>query len=468
MKTPSLKEIFSKLMPAPLIHSVRRMGAGRVFHMLMTIGSGYAVMFSYLLRKRGIKAAWTLLGVKLFTPVGPGGAGFFWFLAGPFIRKFPMLYRFPRQFELEISTECSKKCIHCEHTWWKIDDQEHKILTYDQVVHIIRQFPGLRWVSLVGEGGSFEHPDLFRMIRYVKDRQIMCYMVDHLSDWNDETIQVVMDNDLDGISISLDAATDKTYEHLKVGCNLNHVKHNIRKLLAEKKRRNSPLPEIMFTFIAMKKNYHEIPDYVDLIASLGKRRDFGIGSRIGVVRLLAFKQILHLQLDEIPQDIVEEAAKRAEANDLFINFTGTNQQDLLPDPSCCLAWMEPYIFMDGYISQCCAVFISNNRTFIREHSLGNVFEKDFKHHWKGKAYRTLRSYINKSDKPIPIQCAGCRIFNTLPRERKYGIIDTHTGDIISLKKFHSEYMGDNMKWRYKDEDLLPLSTNPTLHVHPKG
>ena len=49
-------------------------------------------------------------------------------------------------------------------------------------------------------------------------------------------------------------------------------------------------------------------------------------------------------------------------------------QEDLPEPTCCMAWMEPYIFMEGYISQCCAVFISNNRDFIRKYSLGNVFE----------------------------------------------------------------------------------------------
>ena len=106
--------------------------------------------------------------------------------------------------------------------------------------------------------------------------------------------------------------------------------------------------------------------------------------------------------------------------------------------------------MEGFISQCCAVFISNNRDFIRKYSLGNVFEKDFKEYWDSKPYRALRYLINKPDKPIPIQCAGCRIFNTLPREKEYGIINTHTGEVMSLKKFYHECMGENMKWRYKD------------------
>lgn len=448
------KSFFQKVIktsiPAPLIHVERRRGIAELLKMLFIIGLGYSETFFYLLRKRGIKAAWTFVGVKLFTPVGPGGAGLFWFLVGGLVRRFPQLYRFPRQLELEISTECTKKCIHCEHTWWDNDSQPRQHMPRDHVIKILEQFPNLRWVSLVGEGSSFEHPEMIYFIRYVKEREIMCYMVDHLSDWTEETIQAVVENNLDGVLISLDAATKETYEKLKIGCNFDNVKRNIRKLVEEKKRRKSPLPEIMFTFIAMKRNVNEIPDYVDFIASLGTRKDFGGGSRIGVVRLLAFRQILHLQIDDIPPKIIDEAHRRAQKNDLFINFTGTNVREDLPDPTCCMAWMEPYIFMGGYISQCCAVFISNNRDFIRKYSLGNVLEKDFREYWKSKPYKSLRYLINKPDKPIPIQCAGCRVFNTISRERKYGIINTHTGEVMSLKKFYHAYMGENMKWRYQD------------------
>jgi MoaA/NifB/PqqE/SkfB family radical SAM enzyme len=453
MRNATVDNVIKFLIPAPLIHVARRIGLGKTLKMLVVIGSSYFRIFFYLLCKRGLKAAWIFLGVKLFTPVGPGGAGFFWFLARPLIRRFPLLYRFPRQLELEITTECSKKCIHCEHTWWSTDSQPRQHMPQEDVFKILEQFPNLRWVSLVGEGSSFEHPEMLTFIKYVKRRQIMCYMVDHLSDWTDETIKTVIENDLDGVLISLDAATKKTYENLKVGCDFDNVTSNIKKLIAAKKHKNSPLPEILFSYIAMKRNVHEIPDLVDRIASLGTRKDFGAGSRIGIVRLLAFKQILHLQIEDIPQEIFDETQKRAQKNDLFVNFTGTNVREDLPDPSCCLAWMEPYIFMGGYISQCCAVFISNNRDFIRNYSLGNVLEKDFKDHWNAKPYTSLRRLINKPDQPVPIQCAGCRVFNTLPREKKYGIINTHTDEIMTLETFYNEHMGENMRWRYKD--LIP-------------
>lgn len=445
-----LEKLASTFIPAPLIHVRRRIGTLRLFNMLTAIATSYLSVLLYLLRKRGLKAAWIFLCIKLFTPVGPGGAGVFWFLAGWLVRRYPQLYRFPRQLEMEITTTCVRRCVHCEHTYWSHESQPRKQMTYDEIVYVLEQFPGLRWASLVGEGSSFEHKHIARLIQYLKQRHIMCYMPDHLCDWDDDMVRTAVENDMDGIILSLDAATKETYESIKVGCNFDKAIGNLRKLVEEKRKRNSPLPEITFNYIAMKNNLHEIPDYVDLIAGIGSRKDFGAGSRIGVVRLLTFKQILGLQVEDIPEKIIADAQARAAKHDFFINFTGTNVREDLPSPSCCMAWMEPYIFMGGFISQCCAVFISNNRDFIRKHAFGNVFEKQFREIWDSKPYKTMRYTINRPDAPVPIQCAGCRVFNTLPREQKYGIVDPHTGEVMTLKKFVTEHLGENMKWRYED------------------
>jgi len=149
------EKITSLFIPAPLLVSARRIGLIRLFRMLFAIGFSYMGVVWYLLRRRGIGAAWRFISVKLFTPVGPGGVGVWWFFAGWFIRKFPQLYGMPKQVEIEITTTCAKRCIHCEHTYWSKESQPIKQMTYDQVIGILEQFPGLRWASLVGEGSSF-------------------------------------------------------------------------------------------------------------------------------------------------------------------------------------------------------------------------------------------------------------------------------------------------------------------------
>jgi len=446
-------KIYNLILPAPLLISAKRIGLIKLFKMLFEIGLSYISVVWYLLWRRGPMAAWKFVSVKLFTPVGPGGAGIWWFFTGWFIRRFPQLYGMPKQLELEITTTCAKKCIHCEHTYWSKESQSIKQMSYDEVISILEQFPGLRWASLVGEGSSFEHKEMKRFIRYLRDHNIMSYIPDHMCDYDDELIEYIVDNDMEGIVLSFDGASKETYEAIKVGCKHERTIENLKKMVEMKKRKGSPFPEIMFVYIAMKNNVHEIPDFVDLVGSIGNREEFGAGSRIGIIRLLAFKQILHLQMEDIPRDIIDEAYRRADKHGILVNFTGTNVREELPDPSCCMAWMEPYIMMDGYVSQCCAVFISNNRDFIRDHSHGNVLKEKFRDIWYSNSYKTLRYTINKPDRPIPMQCAGCRIFNTLPREKKFGIIDTRTDKVMTLREFCDGHMGENMKWRYEDVDM---------------
>lgn len=446
-------KIISLFIPAPLQISARRIGLLRLFKMLFAIGFSYIGVVWYLLIKRGPAAAWRFISVKLFTPVGPGGVGVWWFLAGPFIRKFPQFYGMPKQLEMEITTTCAKQCIHCEHTYWSKESQPIKQMTYEQVIGVLEQFPGLRWASLVGEGSSFEHKEMKRFITYLRERNIMSYVPDHMCDYDDDLIEHIVENDMDGIVLSFDAGSKETYEAVKVGCSYEQTIKNIKKVLAAKKRKGTPFPEIMFAYIAMKNNVQEIPDFVDIMGSIGTRKEFGAGSRIGIIRLLAFKQILDMQLEDIPQDIIDETYRRAARYGMLVNFTGTNVREELADPSCCMAWMEPYIMMNGFVSQCCAVFISNNRDFIRDHAHGNVLEENFRDIWNNESYKTLRYTINNPGKPIPMQCAGCRIFNTLPREKEHGILNTHTGDVMTLREFYDDHMGENMKWRYDDVEM---------------
>ena len=123
MKNDFRNKMLNFVVPAPLLISVRRIGVVKLFRMLLSIGFRYISVVFYILRKRGIVAAWKFVSVKLFTPVGPGGAGIWWFFTGWFIRRYPQFYGMPKQLELEITTTCAKRCIHCEHTYWSKESQ---------------------------------------------------------------------------------------------------------------------------------------------------------------------------------------------------------------------------------------------------------------------------------------------------------------------------------------------------------
>lgn len=389
----------------------------RLFNLIKKIGKvlflpwKYKKTLKFLLQKQGIRAVLNFLFIKYFVADEGGEIA----VLNPIITKFPKLAGYPFKIEVEITTKCNKKCICCEHTYWTEVPQE---LSLEQFKHIIDQFPHLRWINMTGEGSGFLNKDFLKMIKYARTRDISVNFVDEF-DFVDETkAQKLVQLGVNCIWISMDGATKQTYEKIKLGCSFDTAIRNIKTLLQVKKNLKSPLPTLCFRFIITTLNVHEMPKMVELVHSLG---DLGEGSRLEFAGLLKFKQIEQYYLPEIPKEILKATQNKAAQLGLPIAFTHS-EKSKLPDVSQCAAWAEPYIMIGGYVLPCCAVLMSNQRDFLRQHCFGNIFEKPFKEIWYSKRYKRFRKIVPCKTGSMPVLCAGCRGWDTSKREKKYGIL----------------------------------------------
>ena len=408
------------VVPGGLITSTKYLGLKDTFSMLFRMTLSYSRTFFYLLRKKGLGAALKFAYVKFFVPAGEGAGGIALFLLGPIIRKFPNLAPFPRYVEIEMTTICNKKCIICEYNYWRAGDQEKRHLTLEEFKHIVKQFPKLSWVNLTGEGSAFLNPDYLKMLRYLKSKNVPIFLVDHLSDLDEATIKELVEMGIDGIYVSMDGATKETYQSIKVGCSFENVIKNVKQLIKLKKECKSPIPEISFRYVITTKNYQEMPQFIELLSSLGSRKEFGDGSRLEFCGLLSFKEIEHLNLEKIPEEIINQTLQKKKKNDIHVIF-GHSEKHKNPSINECISWMEPYIMMGGYVLPCCGVLMSNQRPFLRKNAFGNVFEKSFKEIWDSERYKRFRCLVNQPNGKVPLFCRGCRAYNTEEREKKYGV-----------------------------------------------
>jgi radical SAM protein with 4Fe4S-binding SPASM domain len=138
--------------------------------------------------------------------------------------------------------------------------------------------------------------------------------------------------------------------------------------------------------------------------------------------LLYFPGIEKYYAPRAPQELVAELQKRRDG--VYFAFSHP-VEETNPPVECCIAWMEPYIMMPGYVLPCCAVFMSNRRPFLRKYYFGNVFEKDFKQIWKNEYYTKFRKMVVDPYGPVPKICVGCRAYRTQYRIKKYGIWDIY-------------------------------------------
>lgn len=332
--------------------------------------------------------------------------------------KFPSLAPIPRYFEIETTTICNKKCVFCENVHWEKGSQVRRHLTFDEFKYTIDQFPNVRWVNMTGEGSAFLNKDYWKMLRYLNEKyKTAVYLVDHLSDLSHEEIDELI-HLAKGLYISMDGATKETYEKLKLGCSFDKVISNVRHIIKRKRELHLRKPELHFRYVIVKDNVNEIPLFIDLINSLGTRKDLDL-TTINFTGLLYFDSIKHLYVSTLNEDLIVEIKKRMDKG-VYFRFEHTIEQ-FNPPLEKCYYWMEPYIMMEGYVLPCCQVLMSNQRPALRKNSFGNVFKEDFKKIWNSERYKNFRKMIVDPKGKVPVFCAGCRQFKTKERIERYGV-----------------------------------------------
>ena len=415
------KTILSKwlnLLPGGIFTTSSVFGPLYLLAVSCRMAKSYSKTFFYLLFKKSPVAAYNFFYTKFFVPVGEGAGAGFYFLCNPLIRKFPRLARLPRYVEIEVTTICPRKCIMCEHTYWK--DQEERHLSLEEFKYIINQFPRLRWLHLTGEGSSFINPDYPKMLEYAKSKNICVYLVDSFDHIPREALGKLIDLRVEGVYISLDAVKKETYEKIRIGCDFDRVMRNIKEFIELKKKKKSLLPEISFRYIVMKQNVEEMPQFIDLVASLGPRSLLGEGGRVDFVGNLEFPEVKDFSVYELPPGILKSVVEKTKKYGLntFLSHTETRRN---PPIEQCICWLEPYITMGGYVIPCCNILMSNKRSVLREHSFGNIFKNSMKEIWNSERFIRFKNTVDNPHSKVPFLCTLCRAYDFSKRLEKYGI-----------------------------------------------
>jgi MoaA/NifB/PqqE/SkfB family radical SAM enzyme len=399
--------------PADHSATVENIGLGNTLKLITKAAFGYRHTVMFYLRTHQFSSLDNFLFTKTLVPTGEGSGEALYYIIGPLLQKYPKLIPYPRNIEIEVTTRCNKRCIICEHTWWS---EKNVDLDYNTFVRTVDQLP-LRWINLTGEGDAFLNKDYLHMIAYLKKKHISTYLTDSFDLIDKNTTNYLVQAGVSGIYISMDAATKETYESIKVGCDYDRVINNIKYLLQEKKRLNTPLPEICFRYVINKKNKDEMIDFVEVVRKLGTRSEWGDGSKIHFIGLLDFPEVHSLYVDKIPKPSFPQ-------NGGYMPIIyAHSEQSTNPNINRCLAWGEPYLMLvpTPTVLPCCAVMMANAREKLIDYGFGDYTKESIKDIWNHPYYKWFRSQVTKQNRKVPALCEGCRAYDTKERELYYGV-----------------------------------------------
>ena len=411
--------MLEKLIPADHSATVDNVGILGTAKLIFNAGLGYRHTLAFYLKTHQYTSLGNFIYTKTFLPTGEGAGELAYYAIGPVLQHLPQLAPFPRNIEVEMTTRCNKRCIICEHSWWKESSRD---ITYDEFVSLAEQYP-LRWINITGEGDAFLNKDYLRIIAYLKRRHVATYLTDSFDLIDNVTADALILSGVDGIYISMDGATKETYESIKIGCNYDKVISNIKNLLTTKQSLNSPIPEICFRFIITKKNVHEMADFVETIRKLGPKSSWGDGSKIHFAGLLDYPEIHNLYLDEIPNENIAKTVQASKQPDALPVVFAHSEKTTNPSMNRCLAWMEPYFMLvpEPVMIPCCAVMMANSRAKLVEYSFGNYMKEKARDVWNNKYYTWFRRTVTNPYMPVPELCAGCRAYDTTQRIKEHGV-----------------------------------------------
>lgn len=296
--------------------------------------------------------------------------------------KKPVQWGYPVSLSFEPTTSCNLRCPECpsglraftrptgmlqKNFFKETIDQLHKDLFY-----LVFYF----------QGEPYLNPDFLEMVQYASSKKIYTATSTNAHYLTDENARRTIESGLDRLIISIDGTTQEVYEQYRVGGQLNKVLEGTKNIVQWKKRLNSKTPFLIFQFLVVKPNEHQIEEVKKLAQETG-------------VDDVWFKTAQVYDYQHDPNQLIptNERYSRYRKTDKGYLFKGklTNH--------CWRLWHDPVITWDGLVAPCC--FDKD-----AQHRMGDLKQQTFKEIWKNKAYKNFRSAILRGRKNIDI-CSNC-------------------------------------------------------------
>ena len=288
----------------------------------------------------------------------------------------------PFSLSIEPTTACNLACPECP-SGLKIFTRPTGKLASDLHAKMLSEVKStVFYINYYFQGEPFLHPNFLDLIKDAKRHRIYTATSTNAHFINEKTAEEIVMSGLDRLIISIDGLTQETYENYRVNGKLDKVIEGSINMVAARKKLKSKTPHLIFQFLAVRPNEHEIPQV------------FKLGKHIGIdeVRIKTAQLYDYKNGHPLMPDNVEYARYKK-------NKDGTYSLKYKTGNHCWRMWSSSVLTWDGQVVPCC--FDKDAK-----HVLGNMKEQSFAQVWKNSTYRNFRAAILNSRNEIDI-CQNC-------------------------------------------------------------
>ena len=184
------------------------------------------------------------------------------------------------EVSIDFSTICQLRCIECSTSKGITHNGivGRGQLSYDDFVAFIDNNSEIKRMEMSNWGEIFLNRDINKIIKYAFDKGVTVYCGNgtNFNAVEEETLEALVKYSVEYLNISIDGATQETYEKYRVRGNLAKVLHNIERLNFYKKKYESDFPKLSWQFVIFGHNEHEIP----LVKELCKKYNMAFNPKL--------------------------------------------------------------------------------------------------------------------------------------------------------------------------------------------
>ena len=298
------------------------------------------------------------------------------------VTKKAVMRGLPIAIAFEPTTSCNLRCPECPsglRSFTRPTGMLEKNLFQKTIDELAET---LLYLTFYFQGEPYLHPQFLEMVRYASHKKIFTATSTNAHYLTEENARKTIESGLDQLIISLDGTTQETYEQYRVGGKVEKVLEGTKTMIRLKKELKSAKPHLIFQFLVVKPNEHQIEEVKQLAKDLG-------------VNEVRFKtaQIYDFE-DGSPLIPSIEKYSRYEA----IGEGKFSIKNRLLN-HCWKMWHSCVITWDGIVVPCC--FDKD-----AEHPMGSLQKKSFITLWKSDNYRLFRQSLLRSRSEIEM-CKNC-------------------------------------------------------------
>lgn len=288
----------------------------------------------------------------------------------------------PYAASIEPTTACNLGCPECPsglkqftRPTGKLDLELHKKM----LKSLGKQ---LFYINYYFQGEPFLHPQFLDLIIEAKKRKIYTSTSTNTHFITKEKAEEIVHSGLDRMIISIDGLTQETYEQYRIHGLLSKVIEGSKHIVEAKKRLKSSTPHLIFQFLVVQPNEHEIKQ----VFELGKELEIN-EVRLKTAQLYEYENGNPL----MPKNEKYSRYKLGKDGKYHPKYKLLNQ--------CWRMWSSTVLTWDGKVVPCC--FDKDAK-----HVLGELNTAEFKKIWNSERYMNFRKAVFSNRKEIDI-CKNC-------------------------------------------------------------